>query len=864
MTVRLYDTATKSLVALPDPPAKVGMYVCGPTVYQRAHIGNAVPFVIFAWLRNWLRERGYDVTYVHNITDVNDKIYEAAPGASAARAREATQWYLDDTRSFGLEMPDEQPLATETIPEIVALIEELIASGHAYEAGGDVYFRVASFESYGALSGQRPDQVEEQEPSPLKEDARDFALWKATKEGEDTSWGSPWGPGRPGWHIECSAMAEKTLGPEFLIHGGGLDLVFPHHENERAQSQAVGRPFARIWMHNGLLRFTGEKMSKSVGNVATIQEVIAGWGREVALLFLMTGHWRKPLEFSEEAMTAAGVQVESLRNALRGETRSVGDWDELGAVLDDDFNTPAALAIFHRWAREGALAELRRGLAIFGLGELGDASRRRPRSWRSPARGPRRGRRATLPSRIACATRSPQPAGKCGTQAAHPRASSSCRCGDPGAHLRPKRRARGVARAAGRCSSSGSPSGRQPRWTGSVRGRGPRSSRSATSPRRRRAPITRASSPGRARIRTPIRGSSPAGEMPLLACLDQVTDPRNLGAVIRSAAGAGATGVIVPAHGAAQVTPAVCRSSAGTVEHLPVAVVPNLARYLAEIKRDDLWSYAATADAPQTMWQADLTGGVALVFGAEGKGVRPLVRKTCDASISIPLAAGVESLNVSVAAAVLLYEARRQRGAASSPAGRLTPVADRCPSRRSTCSTATTCSTRGGREDVRELVDELASFVAMSGARGVVVFDGVGEEHQVGPLSVRYAPDADTLLERLAAEPPARRARLPRLVRRGDPRAPRARRCARCPRPRSCATSSRRRTSRIRRHDCATGSTRRPGRSSSGSAAGSRGSTACRASPERRAHLPEPWPVRPTVVGTNTCSDHRAKFAKGL
>jgi len=168
-------------------------------------------------------------------------------------------------------------------------------------------------------------------------------------------------------------MAEKTLGPEFLIHGGGLDLVFPHHENERAQSQAVGRPFAKIWMHNGLLRFTGEKMSKSVGNVATIQEVIAGWGREVALLFLMTGHWRKPLEFSEDAMTAAAVQVESLRNALRGETRSVGDWDELAAVLDDDFNTPAALAIFHRWAREGALAELQRGLAVFGLAGLADA-----------------------------------------------------------------------------------------------------------------------------------------------------------------------------------------------------------------------------------------------------------------------------------------------------------------------------------------------------------------------------------------------------------------------------------------------------------------------------------------------------------
>jgi len=372
MTVRLYDTATRSLVGLPDPPAPVGMYVCGPTVYQRAHIGNAVPFVIFSWLRNWLRERGYDVTYVHNITDVNDKIYEAAPGASAARAADATRWYLEDTAAFGLGMPDEQPLATETITEIVALIEELVAAGHAYEAGGDVYFRVAGFESYGALSGHRPDQIEEQEPSPLKEDVRDFALWKTTKEAEDTSWGSPWGEGRPGWHIECSAMAEKTLGPEFLIHGGGLDLVFPHHENERAQSQAVGRPFAKIWMHNGLLRFTGEKMSKSVGNVATIQAVIGEWGRETALLFLMTGHWRKPLEFSPETMAAAAAQVASLRNALRGDTRTAGDWDELAAVLDDDFNTPAALAIFHRWAREGALDELRRGLEIFGLGSLGD------------------------------------------------------------------------------------------------------------------------------------------------------------------------------------------------------------------------------------------------------------------------------------------------------------------------------------------------------------------------------------------------------------------------------------------------------------------------------------------------------------
>ena len=227
-----------------------------------------------------------------------------------------------------------------------------------------------------------------------------------------------------------------------------------------------------------------------------------------------------------------------------------------------------------------------------------------------------------------------------------------------------------------------------------------------------------------------------------------MTDPRNLGAVVRSAAGAGATGVIVPAHGSALVTPAVCRASAGAVEHLPVAVVPNLARYLAEIKRDDLWSYAATVDAPQTMWQADLSGGVALVFGAEGRGVRPLVRKTCDASVSIPLAEGVESLNVSVAAAVLLYEARRQ--GADAPARRT--MCGRMPEPTLYLFDGYNLLHAGTFEDARELTDALASFVAVNGARGVVVFDGVGEEHQVGPLSVRFAPDADTLLERLAAE----------------------------------------------------------------------------------------------------------------
>jgi cysteinyl-tRNA synthetase len=370
--VRLYDTSTRGLVELPAPPAAIGMYVCGPTVYQRAHIGNARPFVVFAWLGRWLRARGYAVTFVHNITDVNDKIYDAAPGRSAERAREATAWYLEDTGDFGLGTADELPLATETVPEIVSLIEELVATGHAYEIDGDVYFRVASFSGYGELSGQRPDQVEEQEPNPLKEDPRDFALWKANKPEEDTWWDSPWGRGRPGWHIECSAMAEKYLGREFWIHGGGLDLVFPHHENERAQSQAVGRRFAHIWMHNGMLQFTGEKMSKSLGNIATIRDVLDEWGRETALLFFLTAHWRKPVDFSEETMAAARSQVATFRNFLLEAPADSAPpaRDELATVLDDDFNTPDALALFHEWRARGDAASLRWGLELFGLGGL--------------------------------------------------------------------------------------------------------------------------------------------------------------------------------------------------------------------------------------------------------------------------------------------------------------------------------------------------------------------------------------------------------------------------------------------------------------------------------------------------------------
>jgi cysteinyl-tRNA synthetase len=374
--VRLYDTYTRALVDLPAPPGPVRMYVCGPTVYARAHIGNARPFVVGMWFRSWLHATGYGATLVHNITDINDKIYDAAPGRSAELAARATEWYLEDTRDLGLGMPDFLPKATESVPAIVSFIEELVETRHAYPAGGDVYFRVASFPEYGRLSGQKPDQVEQgEEPSPLKEDPRDFALWKANKPArEDTWWESPWGRGRPGWHIECSAMAEQIYGPAFEIHGGGLDLVFPHHENEVAQSRALGHPFAQIWAHNGMLQFTGEKMSKSTGNAATIREAIDEWGRETILVFFLTASWRKPIDYSEETMGQAAARLETLRNAF---TRAAAEhdesgWDAFATALDDDFDTPAALAVLHDWASRGQLELLRRGLAIFGLESLAE------------------------------------------------------------------------------------------------------------------------------------------------------------------------------------------------------------------------------------------------------------------------------------------------------------------------------------------------------------------------------------------------------------------------------------------------------------------------------------------------------------
>jgi cysteinyl-tRNA synthetase len=400
--VRVRDTLTGELRSLDS--AEVGIYACGPTVYSRIHIGNARPFVVFSLLARFLRSEGYRPKLVVNVTDINDKIYGAAREAgrgSEEFAAAMTDLYFEDTERLGLGRPDAEPLASETVAGIVSLIAELVEGGHAYESGGDVYFRVRSFGPYGKLSNRRPedmDQGEDAGSASLKEDRLDFALWKARKPDEDTSWDSPWGPGRPAWHIECSVMAEQELGASFAIHGGGSDLVFPHHENEIAQSEAAGRPFAKIWMHNGMIETGAAKMSKSEGNIFQLSQALDTYGREAVVAYLISGHYRQPLAFGEEQMQEAAARVERLRNFFRenpvgapegdsaeqqrggsAESPSGARLERFRDALADDFNTPKALAEVFELVGEAnrgevagtaAAAELAAMLDLVGLGSL--------------------------------------------------------------------------------------------------------------------------------------------------------------------------------------------------------------------------------------------------------------------------------------------------------------------------------------------------------------------------------------------------------------------------------------------------------------------------------------------------------------
>ena len=320
--IRLYNSLTHQKEPFePRDAGKAGIYCCGPTVYNLIHVGNARPYVTFAVLRSWLRHRGLETTLVTNITDVDDKIIAKASAEgrdSVAVAEEYTAAYVTDTDRLGIPRPDVEPRATETIPEIVDLVCQLVSSDHAYPAHGSVYFRVRDFDGYGKLSGQRIDELEEGvrvENEPGKADPLDFAVWKAAKPGEP-AWDSPWGRGRPGWHIECSAMGLRYLGAGFDVHGGGRDLIFPHHENEIAQSEAAGLPFARLWMHNGMIRSDGEKMAKSVGNIFLLREVLDRYAPAAVLMYFLTTHYRSPLEFSTEKLDEAQAAYARLRDAL--------------------------------------------------------------------------------------------------------------------------------------------------------------------------------------------------------------------------------------------------------------------------------------------------------------------------------------------------------------------------------------------------------------------------------------------------------------------------------------------------------------------------------------------------------------------
>jgi cysteinyl-tRNA synthetase len=396
VTISLYDTAARKVRPFePLRPGEVSIYLCGATVQAPPHIGHIRSGVVFDVMSRWFAYRGYRVTFVRNVTDIDDKIIAGAADEGipfwklAMRNERAFAWAYD---VLGCLPPDGEPRATGHVPEMVVLMQKLIDAGHAYAADGDVYFDVGSWPQYGELSGQRVDEMQAaaDSTSDAKRDPRDFALWKAAKPGEP-SWPTPWGEGRPGWHLECSAMAHKYLGAAFDVHGGGLDLVFPHHENEIAQSKAVGDPFASYWLHNYWVTTSGEKMSKSLGNSLLVTEVVHRVRPIELRYYLVAAHYRSHIEFSEAAMHEAAAGFRRLESFVRHATERVGATEpgivcaDFEQAMDNDFGVPAALASVHDVVRDGnkalaegaddavrgALASVRAMLAVLGLDPLG-------------------------------------------------------------------------------------------------------------------------------------------------------------------------------------------------------------------------------------------------------------------------------------------------------------------------------------------------------------------------------------------------------------------------------------------------------------------------------------------------------------
>ena len=361
--LRIYNSLTRQKeVFVPLEPGKIGMYVCGMTVYDLCHVGHARVMVVFDIVARYLRASGFEVTYIRNITDIDDKIIRRAEERGES-IQELTGRYIqamhEDANSLQVLPPDQEPRATESMEAILAMVQLLLEEGYAYHAGnGDVYYNVSRFKAYGRLSGKLLEELragERVQINEAKADPLDFVLWKAAKPGEP-AWNSPWGPGRPGWHIECSAMSTQTLGAHFDIHGGGQDLQFPHHENEIAQSEAAtGCKFVNYWMHNGFVRVDDEKMSKSLGNFFTVREVLTHYHSEVVRYFILSSHYRSPLNYSELQLETAKAALTRLYTALRGlprgeVRRELAAWEDpwvlrFREAMDDDFNTPEALAL---------------------------------------------------------------------------------------------------------------------------------------------------------------------------------------------------------------------------------------------------------------------------------------------------------------------------------------------------------------------------------------------------------------------------------------------------------------------------------------------------------------------------------------
>ena len=375
MSLRLHDTADHAVRDFtPLRAGHASMYLCGLTVQGPPHVGHVRSALAFDILRRWLTASGLEVTFIRNVTDIDDKILAKAEANGEPWWAWAYTYELASTRAYdvlGVLPPTYEPRATGHIPDMVALIERLIGGGHAYAVDGDVYFDVRSFPDYGALTGQKLADLQPADDvvdADRKRDPRDFALWKAHKPGEPetAAWATPWGRGRPGWHLECSAMAERYLGPEFDIHGGGLDLRFPHHENEQAQSRAAGDAFARYWVHNGWVTLGGEKMSKSLGNTALVDEVVKRVRPVELRYYLVTPHYRSAIEFTDAALEEAAAAYRRLESFVTRAAERVGA--DAGApvlcadftkAMDDDLGTPAAIAVVHDMVRQGntALAE---------------------------------------------------------------------------------------------------------------------------------------------------------------------------------------------------------------------------------------------------------------------------------------------------------------------------------------------------------------------------------------------------------------------------------------------------------------------------------------------------------------------------